>query len=30
MFSLDSQSYKLVTIFRYICIMLKIEKCDKE
>lgn len=29
MFYLDPQSYKLVTIFRYICIMLKIEKCDK-
>lgn len=28
-FSLDSQSYKLVTIFRYICIMLKIEKCGE-
>lgn len=27
---LDPQSYKLVTIFHYICIMLKIEKCDKE
>lgn len=27
---LDPQSYKIVTIFRYICIMLKIEKCDKE
>lgn len=26
---LDSQSYKLVTIFRYICIMLKIEKCGE-